>query len=175
MDKDSLKQSKELNDAFDDALCLLAYEIAMGQRDEPSEGVREVARKMVEAAERETGHLPDVVMLLEVYCAFHPDVPYAAAREKVLTATESVSNGGLNPIEDASWRENARNQAAAVVFGGELEQFGDFSGISFQWLWMRFIDEHSEAADLDEETVQDLFARWMDKRLAVANGGKFQA
>jgi hypothetical protein len=167
MDKDTLKQSQESNDAFDDAFCLLAYEIAKGQRDEPCEGVREVAQKMTETVERETGYLPDVIMLLEVYCAFNPDVSYAVAREKVLKATESVSKGGLNPIEDASRCEDARNQSAALVFGDEFEQFGNFEGISFQWLWIRFIDGLPEAADLDEKTVHGLFARWMDKRFAA--------
>jgi hypothetical protein len=168
MDKDTLKQSQELNDAFDDAVCLLAYEIAKGQRDEPSKGIREVAQKMVKTVERETGCLPDVIMLLEVYCDFHPDVPYAVAREKVLKATESVSKGGLNRLQDASWREDARNQAASLVFGDEFEQFGEFSAISFQWVWMRFIDEHPEAAGLDEKTVGGVFARWIDKRFAGA-------
>ena len=168
MDKDTLKQSQELNDVFDDAFCLVAYEIAKGQRDEPGKGIREVAEKMVETVERETGHLPDVIMLLEVYCAFHPDVPYAVAREKVLKATESVSNGGLNPLEDDSWREDARNQGAALIFGDEFEQFGNFEAISFQWLWIRFTDEHPESADLDEKTVHGLFVRWMDKRFAAA-------
>jgi hypothetical protein len=135
-----------MNDALDDSLSLLAYEIAKGRRDEPSKGIRELAQKMVKTVERKSGYLPDVIMLLEVYCDFHPDVPYAVAREKVLKATESVSKGGLNPIEDESWRENARNRAAALVFGDEFEQFGDFSAISFQWVWMRFMAEHPEAA-----------------------------
>ena len=163
-DHQRIAEGEDTKDAFDDAVCLLMHEAAKGQRDEPDKGIREVARKMEETVERETGHLPDVIMLLEVYCAFHPDVPYADAREKVLKATESVSKGGLNHIQDASWREEARNQAAASVFGDEFEQFGDFSGISFQWLWMRFLDEHPEAADLDEKTDGGLFGRWMDKR-----------
>jgi hypothetical protein len=95
MDKDTLKQSEDLNDAIEDAFCLYLYEIAKGQRDGLNEHAREFAQAMMEIAERETGHLPDVIMLLEVYCAFHPDVPYAVAREKVLKATESVSEGGL--------------------------------------------------------------------------------
>jgi hypothetical protein len=172
MDKNILKQSPESNDVFDDAACLLVHEIANGQRDELSEGMSEVAQRMAETVERETGYLPDVIMLLEVYCAFHPDVPYAVAREKVLKATERVSKGGLNPIEDDSLREAARNQAAALVFGDEFEEFGDFSGISFQWVWMRFIDEHPEAADLDEKTDCGLFARWMGNRFAKADGNQ---
>jgi hypothetical protein len=170
MDKDILKQSSEPYDAFDDASCLVVYEVAKGQRDEPSKGVKVVAQKMVETVERETGVLPDVIILLEVYCAFHPDVPYAVAREKVLNATEAVSKGGLNSIQDDSWRDHARNQAAALVFGDEFEQFGDFSAISFQWVWMKFTTEHPEAADLDEKTDGGLFARWMDKRFAAAAG-----
>jgi len=177
MDKDTLKQSQELNDDFDfnDAMCLVVHEIANGQREEPSKGIRVHAKKMEETVERETGFLPDVIMLLEVYCDFHPDIPYAVAREKVLQATESVSKGGLNPIEDDSSRENARNQAAALVFGDEFDQFSGFSGISFQWVWMRFIDEHPEAAGLDEKTDGGLFGRWLDRRAAAAGWqGRFE-
>ena len=58
-------------------------------------------------------------------------------------------------------------RAAALVFRDEFEQFGDFSSISLQWVWMRFITEHPEAADLDEKTHVGLFARWIDKRFAA--------
>lgn len=175
MDKNTLKKSQELNDAFDDAVCLLIYEIATGQHDEPSKGIREVAQKMADTVERETGYLPAVIMLVEVYCAFHPEVPYAVAREKVLKATESVSKGGLNPLGNDSWSEAAHDQAAALVFGDEFELFGEFKAISFQWLWMRFIDEHPEAANLDGNTDGGLLARWMDKRFSAVTGGQSAA